>query len=77
MSQNEEHAADGPAHAHPPPGLPEIKDEAGNTPPWVPKLGVVVVLALIALIAYGLIPMQPAAEEAPAADEQSEIEAAK
>lgn len=72
MSHHEEHADGGTGHAHPPPGIPEIKDEAGDTPPWVPKLGVFVVLTLVALIAYALIPLKPAAEEAPAADEQTE-----
>jgi len=28
-------------HAHTPPELPEIRDEAGDTPRWVPLLGVV------------------------------------
>ena len=27
-------------HAHTPPELPEITDEAGDTPKWVPWLGV-------------------------------------
>lgn len=32
---------------HGPPGLPEIVDEAGDTPTWVPVLG----LALLTLVA--------------------------
>lgn len=28
-------------HAHTPPELPEITDEAGDTPRWVPVLGLV------------------------------------
>lgn len=79
MSHHEEHADGGAGHAHPPPGIPEVKDEAGDTPPWVPKLGVVVVLALVALIGYALIPLQPATDDAPApaADEQTEAAAAE
>lgn len=71
----EEHASTDAGHAHPPPGIPEVKDEAGDTPPWVPKVGVVVVLALAALIAYALYPLNAATDEAPAADEQTEAAA--
>lgn len=70
----EDHAQGDAAHAHPPPGLPEVKDEAGDTPPWVPKLGVVVVLGLIGLLVYAFAPLQ-AATDTPAADEQTEAEA--
>jgi len=76
MSHHEEHAHGEAAHAHPAPGLPEVKDEAGDTPSWVPKVGVVVVIALLALLAYALAPIQPPATDAPAADEQTEAEAA-
>jgi hypothetical protein len=71
----EDHAHGEAAHAHPPPGLPEVKDEAGDTPSWVPKLGVVVVLGLLGLLAYALVPLQAPASDAPAADEQTEAEA--
>lgn len=71
----EDHAQGEAAHAHPAPGLPEVKDEAGDTPPWVPKVGAVVVIGL-ALLAYALAPMQVPATDAPAADEQSEGEVA-
>jgi hypothetical protein len=70
----EDHAQGGAAHAHPPPGLPEVKDEAGDTPSWVPKLGVVVVLGLIGLLVYAFAPLQAPASDAPAAHEQTEAE---
>lgn len=38
-------------HAHTPPELPEISDEAGDTPRWVPLLG----LLLFALSAGGIV----------------------
>jgi hypothetical protein len=40
------------AHSHEPPGLPEIRDEAANTPLWVPALGLalLVVLAMVAVL---------------------------
>ncbi|MFW5924581.1 MAG: hypothetical protein ACOCV4_00330 [Myxococcota bacterium] len=38
-----------PAHHAAPPGLPEIRDEAGDTPSWVPLLGVGLLVALLAV----------------------------
>ena len=77
MSHHEEHAEGGSGHAHPPPGIPDVKDEAGDSPKWLPAVGVVVVLAMVALIVYGLMPLKGASEEVPAADEKTEGEAAK
>jgi hypothetical protein len=37
-------------HAHTPPELPEISDEAGDTPRWVPLLG-----ALLLVLSVGAI----------------------
>lgn len=37
-------------HAETPPQLPEVTDEAGNTPRWVPLLGLVLFLASVAAI---------------------------
>jgi hypothetical protein len=37
-------------HANTPPQLPEITDEAGNTPRWVPLLGAILFLASVAAI---------------------------
>lgn len=37
-------------HANTPPELPEVTDEAGNTPRWVPLLGLVLLLASVAAI---------------------------
>jgi hypothetical protein len=73
----EDHAQGETAHAHPAPGLPEVHDEAGDTPSWVPKLGFVVVIGLLALLAYALAPLQAPASDAPAADEQTEAAAEK
>lgn len=54
---------DGP---QPPPGLPEIQDEAADTPMWVPALG----LGLFVLVALYLVISsafaEPEAEAAPA-----------
>ena len=37
-------------HANTPPQLPEVTDEAGNTPRWVPLLGLILLLASVAAI---------------------------
>jgi hypothetical protein len=37
-------------HGNTPPQLPEITDEAGNTPRWVPLLGALLFLASIGAI---------------------------
>lgn len=38
-------------HAETPPQLPDVTDEAGNTPRWVPLLGVgLFVLALLSIV---------------------------
>ena len=37
-------------HANTPPQLPEITDEAANTPRWVPLLGALLFLASVAAI---------------------------
>lgn len=38
------------SHADHPPELPEITDEAGNTPRWVPLLGLVLFVAMVAYV---------------------------
>lgn len=62
-----DHASSGTEHAHHdgPPGLPEVIDEAGDTPKWVPITG----LGLLALIAilFVIRAQLPADETAPAA----------
>ena len=69
----DEHASADAGHAHPAPGIPEVKDEAGDTPSWVPKVGILVVGAMLALIAYALLPATSASPaDAPAADEKTE-----
>jgi hypothetical protein len=35
------------SHAHTPPQLPDVTDEAGDTPGWVPVLGVALFLSLV------------------------------
>lgn len=70
----EDHAQGGAGHAHPAPGLPEVKDEAGDTPPWVRYVGIIVVGALIGLLVYALKPAS-APSDTPAADEQTEAAA--
>jgi hypothetical protein len=52
MSHHEEGGA--PHAAHPPPGIPEVRDEAGETPSWVPKLGVALGVLLAVLVALAL-----------------------
>lgn len=72
MSHHEDSSHE-PGQAHPPPGIPEVKDEAGDTPSWVPKLGVGLGLVLVALIVLAIVRGQgTATEEAPAADEETE-----
>jgi hypothetical protein len=75
MSHHEDGSHE-PGHAHPPPGLPEVKDEAGDTPPWVPKLGVFLGLLLAGLIVFSIMRSKTAAtDDAPAADVESEAPA--
>jgi hypothetical protein len=38
------------SHAHTPPELPEVTDEAGNTPSWVPLLGAVLFVLAVAYV---------------------------
>lgn len=38
------------SHAHTPPELPEITDEAGDTPSWVPMLGVALFVLMVAYV---------------------------
>ena len=49
---------------HHAPGLPEVTDEAGNTPGWVPALGAGVFAVLAMLIAVSVM-MRDAAPPAP------------
>lgn len=75
MSHHAEEEAGG-GHAHPAPGIPEVKDEAGNSPTWLPKLGVGLGLVLAALIAFLIVQAQKdAPADAPAADEKTEAAA--
>lgn len=37
-------------HANTPPQLPEVTDEAGNTPRWVPLLGAILFLVSVGAI---------------------------
>lgn len=71
MSHHGDHSEHEPGHAHPAPGLPEVKDEAGDTPSWVPKLGVGLGLLFAGLIALS-IAMGDKTLDAPAADEETE-----
>ena len=73
MSHHGEDSSHESGHAHPPPGIPEVKDEAGDTPPWVPKLGVLLGVVVAALIALSIVLEQRAeSDDAPAADEETE-----
>ena len=38
------------SHADHPPELPEITDEAGDTPAWVPVLGLLLFVAMVAYV---------------------------
>jgi hypothetical protein len=45
------HVARRMGHANTPPQLPEVRDEAGNTPRWVPVLGALLfVIAAAAIV---------------------------
>lgn len=62
------HASNDDVHAdpQPPPGLPEIQDEAADTPMWVPALG----LGLFVLVALWLV-ISSALDDAEAASAPS------
>jgi hypothetical protein len=38
------------SHAHTPPELPDVTDEAGDTPSWVPMLGLVIFVLSVGYI---------------------------
>lgn len=62
------------AHHDGPPSLPQVTDEAGNSPTWLPFTGLAL-LALIALVTIFRMQSKdeiPAAAEAPAADVAAE-----
>jgi hypothetical protein len=40
------------SHAHTPPELPEVTDEAGDTPRWVPLLGAVLFVLMVGYVWY-------------------------
>jgi hypothetical protein len=54
-------------HANTPPQIPEVTDEAGDSPKWLPMLGVAV---LAALVAWAVLSHSGAAgeEDVPAAE---------
>ena len=57
------------SHAKTPPTLPTVVDEAGDTPGWVPALGLTLfaVLALVAAVRYAIDDAQPSAAPVQAA----------
>ena len=46
-------------HANTPPQLPQVRDEAGDTPRWVPVLGVLLFVAAAAAIVLRHTAFQP------------------
>lgn len=59
------------SHPDTPPQLPEVTDEAGDTPSWVPLLGVALFVLMVALVWWAhrqsealLHGLPPAAERA-------------
>jgi hypothetical protein len=57
-------------HAHTPPQLPEVTDEAGNSPGWLPWLGIG--LFVLAVIGITVSHRSSEAEEAPSDDPAAE-----
>ena len=53
-------------HANTPPQLPEVTDEAGNTPRWVPLLGAILFVVAIGaiVVCHGGEPKECGAAEA-------------
>jgi hypothetical protein len=62
--------------SNPPPSLPEIYDEAGKSPRWLPLLGIGLLVLLVAALAsrFLLHPAPPSA--APKVDEAVQVSAA-
>jgi hypothetical protein len=58
---------------HEPPGLPEIRDDAADTPMWIPMVGVGLLVAFVLLFTYKAVTNPPA--DAPA-DEGAQAAAA-
>lgn len=52
------------SNTHEPPGLPKVVDEAADTPPWVPKLGLAL-LAAVVLYVVAMRVIEPASDAAP------------
>ncbi len=78
MNHSAHHAAPGAADAKHAPGLPEVTDEAGNTPGWVPALGagVFAVLAMLIAVSVMMRDAAPPPAAAPAAPEGEAVAAA-
>jgi len=39
------------SETHDPPHVPDVVDEAADTPPWLPKVGVALLLAVVVYVA--------------------------
>jgi len=62
--------------AHEAPGLPEMHDEAGDSPPWLPRLGILLLLSVgVWLATTSLEPAAPAEHDADAAEDAQAEEA--
>lgn len=60
-------------HANTPPQIPEVTDEAGDSPKWLPMLGVAVLAALVAWVVLSHSGAEGDAE-APAAEGEAVAE---
>ena len=65
------HFADPMSHAHTPPQLPEVTDEAGDSPRWLPLLGVALFVLMVAYVWWSHRQSEAAeADGAPSAAQQ-------
>jgi hypothetical protein len=67
-SHHDPHAQAHGSHAHPAPSLPQIVDEAGETPNWVPALGVGL-LAIACLLGAARLAMNDGKPDAAPVDD--------
>lgn len=60
------------SHAHTPPQLPEVTDEAGDSPRWLPWLGVALFVLMVAYVWWSHRQHEAveAGDTAPAAEQQ-------
>jgi hypothetical protein len=62
--------------SNPPPSLPEVYDEAGNSPRWLPALGIGLLVILVAVVTSSAMTHRPPPPAAHHAEDAVQVSAA-